>query len=154
MYYYMLSVSLDLMDHVQEAVGVLQEESSWPIGMKRKRMADMRCLQAHQLQLRCISDVSAASAGGVFFSEIYGGPVRALGDIGQAEHYLSEAIERYPDSYELYLKRAEVFNRSGNKMRLKRIWHGRLKRRRTITARISTWPGFIARMVWRIRPTS
>ncbi|MGV2806780.1 hypothetical protein GNF85_24935, partial [Clostridium perfringens] len=25
MYYYMLSVSLDLMDHVQEAVGVLQE---------------------------------------------------------------------------------------------------------------------------------
>ena len=43
MYYYMLSVSLDLMDHVQEAVGVLQEESSWLTGMKRRRMADTRC---------------------------------------------------------------------------------------------------------------
>ena len=143
------------MDHVQEAVGVLQEGIQ--LADRYEAEADggyalfaggtnysYGAFQTFQRQVREAYSFRKSMA------DLY---VR-LGDIGQAEHYLSEAIERYPDSYELYLKRAEVFNRSGNKNALKRIWHGRLKRRRTITARISTWPGFIARMVWRIRPTS
>lgn len=116
MYYYMLSVSLDLMDHVQEAVGVLQEGIQ--LADRYEAEADggyalfagstnysYGAFQTFQRQVREAYSFRKSMA------DLY----VQLGDMGQAEHYLSEAIERYPDSYELYLKRAEVFNRSGNK---------------------------------------
>ena len=98
MYYYMLSVSLDLMDHVQEAVGVLQE------GIQLADRYEAEADGGYALfaggtnySYGAFPDVSSGKCGRrILFGNLWRTCTCKIGDIGQAEHYLSEAIERYP----------------------------------------------------------
>jgi len=115
MYYYMLSVCLDLMDELEEAVIVLQE------GI---RLADRYEAEADQGYALFASSTNYSYGAFLSFQrqmrEAYSFRKHMadlhlqLGAFDKALTYITEAIERYPEAYELYLKRADIHKKSGS----------------------------------------
>lgn len=114
MYYYRLGISLDLIDEVQEAIDVLQEgiqladryeaadDGGYDLFLKSSNYSHGAFI-TFQRQMEEVH----------FFRPTMADLYMQLGDFVQAEKYITEAIEKYPDSHELYLKRAAIHAKAG-----------------------------------------